>query len=716
VVSRTSNILQHQLIKIGFAVGWNSDDFTYKSNDGHKNCGERNHTCKNMIVAGVVYLSLCDSEADLGTTRKDSVIMVLRQNCEHIQTMYHTIQSNIEYFGNLEVSQSQNHLFQDLSILGLYIDCCGKNYEHNIVDDSDEILKWLSSTIDLSNSDRYKSSLEAASNVSNVAWKLFVVPAHNKMLPPIVIVGSAHAITRLIAIKQIVYYNANDFQYPNIRDNADVENIQVLWNHHGCKPYSVSSRSGADSCIGYTGQQHQQPWLMRLTHAAFVTQLLMNDNSKRWMIKPGQPHVVDESQNRDVSIKSKVRLSNQLLFRHSLFARHCYNLCLNTEGSCQSSIPIVKVMGHLLSNVRTTQLDRPLSSSSPIKTYNEIVHERIAELDQSIKLYIDAVIGILIGTTLFYVGIMHMRINGDDGTPRSSFETTTLNMIRQHYEILHTYMRHLENFPLGFKLNQDLLYNVGCEIQRIWKLHEYVTLEVIVPHFQSLSSTEQSIPVFIMSLFAFLFGASGCMAILFDIIHFGTLHISIFAWLTIRIYFYELYLLSTLWKLFRGKKCNILRNGRTDSMEYDSMQLLVGTIFFAIVLFLFTTIFVGHLFYTILYFSTVMIALPILLLYVSLQMFPWGVLWFRQKRPGWFTREIYLSDVGVLNVRPDSIDVTKICYRPYVYRDIMSDTLFPRLQRSTHWIFQSALVSLIGAPTSWNDFLNAISPIPMPKL
>jgi phosphatidylinositol glycan class Q protein len=64
------------------------------------------------------------------------------------------------------------------------------------------------------------------------------------------------------------------------------------------------------------------------------------------------------------------------------------------------------------------------------------------------------------------------------------------------------------------------------------------------------------------------------------------------------IYFNARKALSALWKLFRGKKQNVLR-GRIDSCDYDVDQLLLGTLLFALVFFLFPTLAAYYFFFSI---------------------------------------------------------------------------------------------------------------------
>ena len=55
-----------------------------------------------------------------------------------------------------------------------------------------------------------------------------------------------------------------------------------------------------------------------------------------------------------------------------------------------------------------------------------------------------------------------------------------------------------------------------------------------------------------------------------------------------RLFSLQIYALSSLWRLFRGKKWNVLRK-RVDSAQYDVDQLFIGTLLFTILLFLLPT-------------------------------------------------------------------------------------------------------------------------------
>jgi hypothetical protein len=91
-------------------------------------------------------------------------------------------------------------------------------------------------------------------------------------------------------------------------------------------------------------------------------------------------------------------------------------------------------------------------------------------------------------------------------------------------------------------------------------------------------------------------GFSLLLAMATDVLVLATVHIyalySQFAWL----HSLQLTVLASLWKLFRGKKKNVLRN-RVDSIDFDLAQLLLGTMLFVVVFFLFPTTLVYYCFF-----------------------------------------------------------------------------------------------------------------------
>ncbi|KAF7650022.1 hypothetical protein LDENG_00132400 [Lucifuga dentata] len=100
-------------------------------------------------------------------------------------------------------------------------------------------------------------------------------------------------------------------------------------------------------------------------------------------------------------------------------------------------------------------------------------------------------------------------------------------------------------------------------------------------------------------------GLSACLGLTFalsllsDMVALLTFHIYCFYVYGARLYCMKIYGLSSLWRLFRGKKWNVLRQ-RVDSCSYDLDQLFIGTLLFTILLFLMPTTALYYLVFTLL--------------------------------------------------------------------------------------------------------------------
>uniref|UniRef100_A0A671RFN5 Phosphatidylinositol N-acetylglucosaminyltransferase subunit Q-like n=1 Tax=Sinocyclocheilus anshuiensis TaxID=1608454 RepID=A0A671RFN5_9TELE len=105
-------------------------------------------------------------------------------------------------------------------------------------------------------------------------------------------------------------------------------------------------------------------------------------------------------------------------------------------------------------------------------------------------------------------------------------------------------------------------------------------------------------------------GLTFALSVLSDIVALLTFHIYCFYVYGARLYCLKIYGLSSLWRLFRGKKWNVLRQ-RVDSCSYDldqntadttlfPLQLFIGTLLFTILLFLLPTTALYYLVFTLL--------------------------------------------------------------------------------------------------------------------
>ncbi|KAI8869300.1 Gpi1-domain-containing protein [Ramicandelaber brevisporus] len=99
---------------------------------------------------------------------------------------------------------------------------------------------------------------------------------------------------------------------------------------------------------------------------------------------------------------------------------------------------------------------------------------------------------------------------------------------------------------------------------------------------------------FLGDLFLWLIQLWTELALLSDLISLLTLHTYWFYIVAGRIYYWKLRVLRSLFILFRGKKFNVLRN-RIDACDYDLDQLLLGTILFTLLAFLFPTVVIYYI-------------------------------------------------------------------------------------------------------------------------
>ncbi|KAG0200008.1 phosphatidylinositol N-acetylglucosaminyltransferase subunit gpi1 [Mortierella sp. GBA30] len=141
-----------------------------------------------------------------------------------------------------------------------------------------------------------------------------------------------------------------------------------------------------------------------------------------------------------------------------------------------------------------------------------------------------------------------------------------------------------EQFPAGLKLNPHLNPFLG----QLFKWLIDLWAEFII-------SLQPIVPIVVNTIgLSGVFGATMALSLISDLLAFTTLHIYWFYMVAARIFHWQLTILYSLFNLFRGKKRNTLRH-RIDSCDYDLDQLLLGTILFTLLTFLFPTIVVYYL-------------------------------------------------------------------------------------------------------------------------
>lgn len=223
--------------------------------------------------------------------------------------------------------------------------------------------------------------------------------------------------------------------------------------------------------------------------------------------------------------------------------------------------------------------------------------ERQKRMDfQSIALVLDFFLGLIIGCILL------------------TYPFVIVQSIIQLWKNFHNQqwndgLEWLESFPAGFKLNVALTQKIGKEARLALQLHEHIAsylfknescVDIIDANTHTYNNFTFTVApttfVKCLGISTILFGSQFFFGFAFDLTQVALLHIRFLSSVFAACQRLELSTLVSLWGLFCGKKRNVLRL-RYDTLKYDHMQLLLGTILFTICLFMFTTILVYHCFF-----------------------------------------------------------------------------------------------------------------------
>ncbi|XP_077475805.1 phosphatidylinositol N-acetylglucosaminyltransferase subunit Q isoform X2 [Stigmatopora argus] len=143
--------------------------------------------------------------------------------------------------------------------------------------------------------------------------------------------------------------------------------------------------------------------------------------------------------------------------------------------------------------------------------------------------------------------------------------------------------------PAGLKMNRALDEVLGRFF--LYHIHMWISyVHLLSPFVESI--------LWYGGLSACL-GLTFALSLLSDMVALLTFHIYCFYVYGARLYCLKIYGLASLWRLFRGKKWNVLRQ-RVDSCSYDLDQLFIGTLLFTILLFLLPTTALYYLVFTLL--------------------------------------------------------------------------------------------------------------------
>ncbi|KZT04877.1 Gpi1-domain-containing protein [Laetiporus sulphureus 93-53] len=180
----------------------------------------------------------------------------------------------------------------------------------------------------------------------------------------------------------------------------------------------------------------------------------------------------------------------------------------------------------------------------------------------------------------------------------------------------------LNSWPAGLKLNTELS-QFYCQtllgIIFVWGK----VLQEAAPYFPWL---------FWMTGVMGSCGMTMIVSLLSDTLSLLTLHLNVCYLLSATAFRHELQLAGSLWNLFRGKRFNVLRN-RLDSWDYDLDQLLLGTILFTLVAFLYPTVLTYYALFATVHFVIIMLHASLDTITALLNHFPLFALMLRVKDP-----------------------------------------------------------------------------------
>ncbi|XP_057438015.1 N-acetylglucosaminyl-phosphatidylinositol biosynthetic protein gpi1 isoform X3 [Lotus japonicus] len=237
-------------------------------------------------------------------------------------------------------------------------------------------------------------------------------------------------------------------------------------------------------------------------------------------------------------------------------------------------------------------------------------------------LVVDILLGNLVGWSLFYHS--------------DTICLSVLNFTHGFATFLRSGCVWLMGNPAGFKLNGELagvLGMVSLNAIQIWS-----TLWIFVGFIFNYIIRG-------LSILGILCGFTVPAALVVDMITFATLHVSTLNWLIALVYSLQIQALAALWRLFRGRKWNPLRQ-RLDSFDYTVKQHIVGSLLFTPLLLLLPTTSVFYIFFSIVDTTINLICILIEVTISVIHATPYIKIFLRLVKPGRFPSGIWLEIFG----------------------------------------------------------------------
>jgi phosphatidylinositol glycan class Q protein len=203
---------------------------------------------------------------------------------------------------------------------------------------------------------------------------------------------------------------------------------------------------------------------------------------------------------------------------------------------------------------------------------------------------LDVVFGILIAVLILY-------------RPHAIFEPIQRAYLYLNNHILQSVVSWLMGSPAGLQMNRNLVVFLGTVSLTVVSYWDAVILGLITSDYIDME--------FRIAIVLCAFSMCGLSVLLSALIDFASVaffHIFfVYAGLT-RLWHFTVRVIFTFTQLFRGKKYNVLKL-RIDGHEFDIEQLILGTVFLSVVVFMLPTVIVCYLSFLFLWLGVLLLQL-----------------------------------------------------------------------------------------------------------
>lgn len=194
------------------------------------------------------------------------------------------------------------------------------------------------------------------------------------------------------------------------------------------------------------------------------------------------------------------------------------------------------------------------------------------------------------------------------------------------YDLMKSVTISLANNPLGIKLNEELARFLSDLFLWIIEFSNTMLLEPMANP-ETLSLLLRTV-----GNLGCVLGGTFALSVFVDYFSILTVHVYIFYHISSKIYHWQISIMKSLFYLFTGKKRNVLRD-RIDINFFQLDELLLGTIFFIILVFLTPTVLAFYYSFTVFRLVTICVQIAVESVIALLNHFPLFALLLRVKDP-----------------------------------------------------------------------------------